>query len=137
MHSFHIITVLFINAQHLIPDSDPLTLAESGYLAQAHHGHDRVLIPRMGAGETSVALFEAEYIFIRMILFKQLDLLSDIFKARQHLDQLHIIGPCQLVGKIRRDDRLDKSGIVRQRARRLALAQNIFRNQHAGHISRK
>ena len=135
VEAFLIIAVLLIQLHHLIPQGLSVLLAPCGHLAQAHHRHHGVLVPRVGSGQAAVAFLQAEHIVVAAGLLEQLDLLSDIFEAGQHLDQLHVVIRGDRIRHVGGHDGLYHSRILRHGSRRRSLSQNIFRDQHAGHVS--
>ena len=72
---------------------------------------------------------------VGILFFKEFNLLADILKSGQHLDQLHIVSCRDRLRHIGRYDRLNKRRVLRHRSHCRALSQDIFRNQHTGHIS--
>ena len=99
-----------------------MLLAPGSHLAKHHDRHARILVSRVGSCQTAVALLQSEYIVIGMLLFEELDLLSDILKSGQHLDQLHVVGCRNRFCHIGRHDRLHERRVLRHGSHRLLLS---------------
>ena len=76
------------------------------------------------AASYGVALIEVltEYIVVGVVLFKPFDLLSDILKSGQHLDQLHVVGCRNRFCHISRHDRLHERRVLRHGSHRCLLS---------------
>ena len=72
-----------------------------------------------------------------MIFLEKTDLLSDIFKSGQYLDQFYAVIRSDHLCHICGNDGLYQCRILRHGSGCFALTQNILRDQHSGHISGK
>ena len=91
----------------------------------------------MCSRQTSIAFFQTKNVAVGASLFKKLNLLTDKLKAGQHFNQSGTIVCRDLICHIRRNNGFDQSRIGRHGSCCLLLSEQIFRNQHTGHISGK
>ena len=89
----------------------------------------------MCSDKTAIALLKSKQICSLAALLKTKDLLSDILKSSQTLNQADSIRLCDCICKIRCNDCLNKSSILWQSLLFLNLADCILSKQASRHIS--
>ena len=114
-----------------------MLLAVSCNLAQTHNCHAGILISGVGTGQAAVAFFQTKDIIIGTGLLEEFDLFPDIFETGQHFNQLNIIKSADGCGHISGNDSSHQCRVLRHGTGGCSFPQNIFRDQHAGHISGK
>ena len=130
-----VVAVLLVDIQHLIPERQALLLVEGGGFAEHHDRARRVLVSRVRAGKAAVALFQAEDIVVGVLLLEDLDLLADVLEAGQDFLVVQAVVFRDASREVRRDDRGDERRILGHRVREPALPEDVFRDQHAGHVA--
>ena len=91
----------------------------------------------MSTCQTAVALFQTEYIIVVAGLLEELDLLTDELEAGQYFDQLYTISFGDGLGHIGGNDGGYQCGILGHSAGSSLLSQDIFCDQHTGHVTGK
>ena len=91
----------------------------------------------MGTCKTTITLFQTKYIVIGACLLKEFNLLTDVFETGQYFDEFHIVVIRNRFCHIGCNNGRNKSRIFRHGTGCRSLTQNVFCNQHAGHIACK
>ncbi len=91
----------------------------------------------MCARQTAVALLQTEHIVVGAGLLKEFDLLADKLKACQHLDKPYLIILRDRPRHIGGHNGCHKSRILGHFPCRCPLTQDVFRNEHTGHVARE
>ncbi len=89
----------------------------------------------MCSNQTTIALLKSKEITSLALLLKAKNLLTYVLKTCQYLDQLHSVVLCNSIRHIGCDNCFDQCPILRQTLQSLDLADLIFCEKTAGHIS--
>ena len=114
-----------------------MLLAPCSYFTQTHNRHNGILVSRVGSCQAAVAFLQAEYVVVGAGLLEQLDLFPDKFKACENFNQFYVVirrnGVCHISG----NDGFHHSRVGGHGPCGGAFPQDVFRNEHAGHVSCK
>ena len=130
-----VVAVALIHIQHCIPERLALCFIESCCFSEGHGCNNSIFISRVGTDQAAVALLKSKQVCTLTALFKAKDLLSDILKSSQHLDQACPIIFCNGICHICGNDGLDQNAVIRKSFYCFCLSDLIICKKAAGHIS--
>ena len=106
-------------------------------LAQSHNRNYRILISGMGSHQAAIAFLIAEHISVLLVLLKEFNLFSDIFKAGKGLHKSQAIIFCNFFRHFSGYYGSHYRSVLWQSSQSFSLGKNVFQNQGPGHISCK
>ena len=126
-----VISVFLIERLKAVVERHTLLLIEGGGLGDQHTGVHAVLVAHVASGQITAGLLKAEHECMLAGRLELLDLLGDEFEAGQHVHHGAAVIRADGARHFRGDDRLDRGGVLRQRALRLTAGEDVVEQQAA------